>query len=92
MIIPLFVVGILALPRWLPAESNPLTVTMWWMIFNQPAFCRGGGSESALGMDLTNTETEPALIWAAEQQAQSAALVSVKASLPVTSQTPCKRL
>ena len=34
---------------------------------------------------LTNAETEPALVWAAEQQLQSGTPVSMKASLPVTS-------
>ena len=56
MIVPVFVVGMLALPRWLPADSNPLTVTMWWMIFNQPAACRGGGTGICTGTDLSNTE------------------------------------
>jgi hypothetical protein len=79
------VVGMLALPRWLPANSNPLTVTMWWMIFNQPDFCRGGGPRICTGTDLTNPETEPALVWAAEQRVRPEVPVSVKASLPMTS-------
>jgi hypothetical protein len=86
MIVLVFVVGMLALPRWLPADSNPLTVTMWWVIFNQPASCRGGGSGICTGTDLANTETEPALVWAAEQRVHPGAAVSVKASLPVASQ------
>jgi hypothetical protein len=78
------VVGMLALPRWLSADSNSLTVTMWWMIFNQPAFCRGGGLNICTATDLTNAEAEPALVWAAEQRVRSAAPISVKAALAVT--------
>jgi hypothetical protein len=80
-----FVVGMLALPQWLPAAGNPLTVTMWWMIFNQPDFCRGGGLRICTGTDLTNPEAEPALVWAAEQRVRSEAPISVKAALPITS-------
>jgi hypothetical protein len=86
MIVPVFVVGMLALPRWLLADSHPLTVTIWWVIFNQPGFCRGGGAAICTGTDLANTEAEPALVWAAEQRVQPGAAVSVKASLPVASQ------
>jgi hypothetical protein len=86
VIVPVFVIGMLALPRWLPADSHPLTVTMWWVIFNQPGFCRGGGAGICTGTDLANTETEPALVWAAEQRLHPGAAVSVKAALPVASQ------
>ena len=86
VIITVFAVGMLALPRWLPADSNPLTVTMWWVVFNQPDFCRGGGVRICTGMDLTNPEAKPALVWAAEQRVRPRVPVSVKASLPVASQ------
>ena len=85
VIVPIFVVGMLALPWWLPAASNARTVTMWWVIFNQPASCRGGGSGICTGTDLANAETEPALVWATEQRVRPGAPVSVKASLPVIS-------
>jgi hypothetical protein len=85
VIATVFVVGILALPRRLPADSNLLTVTMWWMIFNQPAACRGGEPRICTGTDLTNAEAEPALVWAAEQRARPGGPVSLKAALQVSS-------
>jgi hypothetical protein len=84
-VITVFVVGILALPQRLPAGDNRLTVTMWWMIFNQPDSCRGGGLRICTGADLTNAEAEPALVWAAEQWVRLGVPISLKASLPVTS-------
>ncbi len=57
---------------------------MWWMIFNQTAFCRGGGPRICTGTDLTNTEAEPALVWAAEHQVRPEVPVSLKAALQVT--------
>ena len=78
------VIGLMALPQPLPAVSNLRTVTMWWVIFNQPAFCRGGGPGSCTGTDLSNTEAEPALVWAAEQQVRPEVPVSLKAALPAT--------
>jgi hypothetical protein len=80
------VIGSLALPRPLPAATNLRTVTLWWVIFNQPAFCRGGGPGSCTGTDLSNTEAEPALVWAAEQQVHPELPVTLKATLPVTRQ------
>ncbi len=77
------VIGLTTFPRPLPATSNLLTVTMWWVIFNQPAFCRGGGPRICTGTDLTNSEAEPALVWAAEQQVRPEAPVSLKAALSV---------
>lgn len=32
-VITVFVIGILALPRQLPADGNLLTVTMWWTMW-----------------------------------------------------------
>jgi len=85
VITTVFIVGILALPRWLPADDSLLTVTMWWMVFNQPHSCRGGGPRICTGTDLTNAEAEPALVWAAERRVRPGVPVSLKASLPVTS-------
>jgi hypothetical protein len=80
------VIGALTWPRPLPAVTNLRTVTLWWVIFNQPAFCRGGGPGSCTGRDLSNTEAEPALVWAAEQQVRPELPISLKATLPVTRQ------
>jgi hypothetical protein len=85
VITTVFVVGILALPQRLPAGDNLLTVTMWWMIFNQPDSCRGGGLRICTGTDLTNAEAEPALVWAAEQRVCPGVPISLKVSLPMTS-------
>jgi hypothetical protein len=74
----------MALPHPLPAVSNLRTVTLWWVIFNQPAFCRGGGPGSCTGTDLSNPEAEPALVWAAEHQVRPEVPVTLKATLPVT--------
>jgi hypothetical protein len=76
--------GLMALPRPLPAASNLRTVTMWWVIFNQPAFCQGRGPGSCGGTDLLNTEAEPSLVWAAEQQVPPEGPVTLKATLPMT--------
>ena len=76
--------SLMAWPRPRPAASTLRTVTMWWVIFNQPAFCRGGGPGSCTGMDLTNTAAETALVWAAEHQVQPEVPISLKATLPVT--------
>ena len=78
------VLCVLALPQRTAAGGNVLTVSMWWVIFNQPAFCRGGGAGICTGADLTNVEAVPSLAWAAEQRLQPGGTVSLKASLPVT--------
>jgi hypothetical protein len=78
------VLSLMAWPRPLPAASTLRMVTMWWVIFNQPAFCRGGGPGSCTGMDLTNNAAEPALVWAAEHQVPPEVPISLKATLPVT--------
>jgi hypothetical protein len=77
----LLVVGVTTQPPLATTQEEDTAVTMWWVIFNNPEFCTGGGPGVCGVPDLRNEAVQTSLIWASGQRLERNKPVSFAAAL-----------